>query len=181
MRRSMVHGVISPFMQEYSKQFSYVRPNVTEQIRLPETSTRHSFALPEEFHNTNVMVQIVGAGRPQAQAYTANSLALQLMENYGQLRAADTADDRPLSKAYVKVYARMDDGPVKFYKDGYTDLRGRFDYSSVSAKELDEVERFAILVISERHGAVIREADNPNNRSGSRRTARAAGSEYHTW
>ena len=25
-------------------------------------------------------------------------------------------------KAYVKVYARLKNGPVRFFKDGYTDL-----------------------------------------------------------
>ena len=29
----------------------------------------------------------------------------------------------------MKVYAQMQDGGVQFYKDGYTDLRGRFDYA----------------------------------------------------
>ena len=62
---------------------------------------------------------------------------------------------------YVKVYARMADGSVRFYKDGYTDLRGRFDYGSLSTNELDAVTKFAILVLSEEHGALVREADPP--------------------
>ena len=37
-----------------------------------------------------------------------------------------------LPKVYVKVYARLADGTVKFHKDGYTDHRGRFDYATVS-------------------------------------------------
>ena len=48
----------------------------------------------------------------------------------------------PLAKVYVKVYARMKDGTVQFYKDGYTDLRGCFDYSSLSTNELDFVDKF---------------------------------------
>ncbi len=67
----------------------------------------------------------------------------------------------PLPQCYVKVYARMTNGEVRFYKDGYTDLRGRFDYASLSTDDLDRVERFAILVLSERQGAVIREIDPP--------------------
>ena len=37
-------------------------------------------------------------------------------------------------KTYVKTYARMKDGSIRFYKDGYTDLRGRFDFGSLSSK-----------------------------------------------
>lgn len=45
---------------------------------------------------------------------------------------------------------------MKFYKDGYTDLRGRFDYFSVNAPERQAIERFAILMLSENRGAVVR-------------------------
>jgi hypothetical protein len=61
----------------------------------------------------------------------------------------------------VKAYARQQDGSVKFFKDGYTDLRGRFDYSSLSTSDLDHVDRFALLVLSDDHGAVIQEAAPP--------------------
>ena len=55
----------------------------------------------------------------------------------------------------------MNDGSVQFYKDGYTDLRGRFDYTSLNTNELDSVARFALLILSDEHGAVVREADPP--------------------
>jgi len=61
----------------------------------------------------------------------------------------------------VKVYARSDDGNVAFHKDGFTDLRGRFDYASLSTDDALRATRFAILVISPEDGAVIREADAP--------------------
>jgi hypothetical protein len=60
-----------------------------------------------------------------------------------------------------KVYARKRGGAVEFYKDGYTDLRGWFDYATLSTTELDAVERFAILVCSDRAGAAIVEAGPP--------------------
>ena len=73
----------------------------------------------------------------------------------------DTATGKPLSRVYVKAYARMKNGKVKFYKDGYTDLRGRFDYASLNTSELDEVEKFSVLVLSDTHGATVRESDPP--------------------
>jgi hypothetical protein len=50
---------------------------------------------------------------------------------------------------------------VKFFKDGYTDLRGKFDYASVSSTGLGQVERFSILIMSEEHGATVDEAEVP--------------------
>ena len=61
----------------------------------------------------------------------------------------------------MKVYARLQGGEIRFYKDGYTDLRGRFDYSSLNTDELDQVERFALLILSDTDGAAVREAAPP--------------------
>ena len=55
----------------------------------------------------------------------------------------------------------MQNGSVRFYKDGYTDLRGRFDYGSLSTGGIDQVRKFSILVMSDTHGALVREADPP--------------------
>ena len=65
-----------------------------------------------------------------------------------------------LPAAYVKVYARSA-GRVAFYKDGYTDLAGRFDYATLSTDDLDRVERFAILVVADDAGATVTEAAPP--------------------
>ena len=66
-----------------------------------------------------------------------------------------------MPKAYVKVYARMNDGSVRFYKDGYTDLRGIFEYAALSTNELDNVQTFAILILTETDGAIVRIAQPP--------------------
>jgi hypothetical protein len=62
---------------------------------------------------------------------------------------------------YVKVFARMNDGGTQFYRDGYTDMRGRFDYASSSTLDVGEVAEFAILVFSEDFGASVLSAAPP--------------------
>jgi hypothetical protein len=44
---------------------------------------------------------------------------------------------------------------------GYTDLRGRFDYASLSTNDLENVEKFSLLVYSQERGAVVKEAAPP--------------------
>jgi hypothetical protein len=151
----------NPFVQQYSGQFSTIRPNLSTTVELPEDRASIEVDLPGELENRNVLVEVTGAGRTRSQAYYANALSVQLLEEYGQIRVADQATLQALATVYVKVYARRDDGTVQFYKDGYTDLRGRFDYASLSTNELDRVERFALLILSEQQGAVVREADPP--------------------
>jgi hypothetical protein len=151
----------NPFVQQYSGQFSNIRPNLTQSLDLPAKQAATTFELPKQLHSSNVLVEITGAGQTKSRAYYANALAVQVVKNYGQIHVKHSETGKPLAKVYVKVYAQMQDGAVKFYKDGYTDLRGRFDYTSLSTNELDFVKKFSLLVLSEEHGAVVREASPP--------------------
>ena len=151
----------NPFVQQHSRQFSYILPNASETIVLPANQRTHEFAIPEKLANSNVLVEVTGEGLAKSQAYYSNALAVQTIESYGQVRVTHGKDALPLPKVYVKAYARMQDGSVRFYKDGYTDLRGRFDYTSLNTNELDAVERFSLLILSDEHGAVVREARPP--------------------
>jgi hypothetical protein len=134
------------------------------------------------------VVEVVAAGQRKAEAYHANTLKLTLAENYGRLEVRDAATGHAISKAYVKVYARLRNGTVRFFKDGYTDLRGKFDYASLNSSdspapprpmpveggssgsldtqmlkpgELDQVERLSMLVLSEQNGATVKETNPP--------------------
>ena len=117
--------------------------------------------LPDELLRRNMLVEVSAAGETRVVPYFATEMGVTLAESYGQLRVTDAAAGKPLSKVYVKVYARLADGSVKFHKDGYTDVRGRFDYAGVNTPERKAVERFAVLVLSDDRGAVIREAPPP--------------------
>ena len=107
------------------------------------------------------MVEATAGGIRQSKAYYANDLAVQVIQNYGHIRVTHEKEGTPLPKVCVKVYCSLANGQTRFYKDGYTDLRGRFDYVSLSTGELDGVQDFSILILSEDHGAVIKEANSP--------------------
>ena len=151
----------NPFVQDRGGAFSAIRPNLSKTVKLPKDRQAATIDLPAELRNNNVLVEISGGGQTRSQAHYANSLVVQVSEPYGQLTVAQAETAKPLSTVYVKVYARLADGQVKFFKDGYTDHRGRFDYASLSTNELDNVQRFSVLVLSDQFGAVVREADPP--------------------
>ncbi len=150
-----------PFVKEVSGQFAIIHPNDTADVKLPAGQGTTTVELPAKYRDQNVMVEVAAGGVVKTQAYYPHSLGVQLMETHGQMRISHLETGRPLGKVYAKVYARMKGGKVRFYKDGYTDLRGRFDYTSLNTNELDQVERFAVLIMSEENGAVIREAAPP--------------------
>jgi hypothetical protein len=151
----------NPFVQEVSGPFAFTRPNATQAVQLPANHSKLAIPLPRDLTSRNVLVEITAAGKTSSHPYYANVMDVRVLENYGQLRATESATGKPLSKVYVKVYARLADGTVKFHTDGYTDHRGRFEYTSVSTPERQPISRFAVLVLSEERGALIREAAPP--------------------
>ncbi|CAN5688056.1 hypothetical protein BH11VER1_BH11VER1_33680 [soil metagenome] len=180
----------NPFVSEDAGRFSIIKPTLTTKLELPKGKDAQEVALPAEFAKANVLVEIAGAGQRKTQAYHANTLKLNITENYGRLEVRDSGTDKALAKIYVKVYARLKNGTVRFFKDGYTDLRGRFDYASLNSSgsetpqpipmpasaapangldyqmlkpaELESVEKMSILVLSETHGASVKEVTPPH-------------------
>ncbi|MDB6175305.1 MAG: hypothetical protein JWL59_4616 [Chthoniobacteraceae bacterium] len=178
----------NPFVAQDPGRFSIIKPGRSMRLVLPEGKEMLEIPLPEDFARANVLVEIFGAGQRKTEAYHANTLRLILMENCGRLELRDQAANKPVSKAYVKVYARLRNGQTRFFKDGYSDLRGRFDYSSLNSseheappvpmarniapgapvdtqmlrpEELGQVEKLAILVVSEKNGTLTREVNPP--------------------
>jgi hypothetical protein len=177
----------SPFVSEDASRFSIIKPSKSAKQELPKGKDTLEVALPPEYAKANVLIEVVAAGQRKAQAYHANTLKLAVTENYGRLETRDATTDKPVAKAYVKVYARLRNGTVRFFKDGYTDLRGRFDYASLNGSngqvvplgapepaprngldyqmlkpaELNDVEKLAILILSDSNGATTREVNPP--------------------
>ncbi|HEY5939162.1 MAG TPA: hypothetical protein VIU61_31135, partial [Kofleriaceae bacterium] len=148
-----------PFVQSDVSRFSYIEPGHREQLADPPPE--HELPWPAALRGKNVVVEAVGAGQRKAKVHYANDLTTTLSNNVGQVRVLRASDRTGLPATYVKVYARKRGGAVAFYKDGYTDLRGWFDYATLSTTDLDHVERFAILVCSDQAGAAILEANPP--------------------
>lgn len=150
-RQPFVHGDVS--------RFSFVEPGHRDQ--LVEPPHEHRVAWPPALRGKNVVVEAVGAGQRKAKIHYANDLTTSLAHQVGQLRVQRASDRAALPATYVKVYARQRGGAVSFYKDGYTDLRGWFDYATLATDDLDRVDKFAILVSSDNAGASILEAEPP--------------------
>ena len=153
----------NPFARDQIDGFSMIRPNLSQTVKLKDDETKgtHEFSLPDQFDNKNVLVEVVAGDSSKSETWYANSMEVQVIESFGQVLLTDPQAKAPISKAYVKVFAKGANGQVEFHKDGYTDLRGRFDYVTQSNRSLDGISDYAILIISDEHGAVIREAKPP--------------------
>ncbi|MGE0707667.1 MAG: hypothetical protein AB7N76_08370 [Planctomycetota bacterium] len=150
---------LQPFGWEGSGRFAFTAPHARERLELAGEAER-LLDPPAALAGQNLVVEARAEGLREVAALYAHRLAPRVLERYAQVEVR-AADGAPLPAVYVKAYARDRDGRVQFYKDGYTDLRGRFDYGSLSTDQLDRVERFALLISSSTHGALVREVSPP--------------------
>lgn len=176
----------NPFVAEDTGEFSIIKPNKSVLQKLPGGSNKLDIPVPDEFSRSDLLVEVRGGGMTRVQPFHANNLRVNFVESYGMVEVRQAASNKPLGAVYVKVYARLHDGKVRFYKDGYTDLRGKFDYATLNSSmhepprplpesagasgldhptltpgELAEVEKLSVLVLSDTDGAEVRELTPP--------------------
>jgi len=121
--------------------------------------------LPESLQHMNLVIEINGADKQQFKTFYGNALKVVILDSYGELKVTHNETGNALSKVYVKVFSQNTNGLTEFYRDGYTDIRGKFEYAQASGESLSSVKKFAILVSSNEYGAQIREIEPPKSES----------------
>ena len=151
----------TPFVREDLATMAMVEPTRSESIELDSGDGIRQFKLDDRLARQTLLVEVVSGAARSTTLYYGGKLSAYVSQGFGQLQVSDSFTRQPVEGAYVKVYARNQDGSVSFYKDGYTDLRGRYDYVSLSTGDLASIQRFSILVIDPERGATLQEAAPP--------------------
>ncbi|MEC8474339.1 MAG: hypothetical protein VXZ38_06815 [Planctomycetota bacterium] len=151
----------APFAREDLQRMAMVRPKLSQQLQLEENAGSQEFLIDSDLQTQTLLVEVESGAARSTALYYGGGLVTYVSEAFGQLQVSQRKNQLPVAEAYVKVYAKYPDGSVRFFKDGYTDLRGRFDYASISADDAKGATKYSILVLSEEFGASLQEAGNP--------------------
>jgi hypothetical protein len=158
-----------------TEEFSYVKPchSLEKDIQVDAdgdaTDRKTKINVPEHLKLQNMVIEVTGEGKQLFRTYYATQIKVTLTEAYGELKVTEKESGKPLPRVYVKVFAQKKDGSASepmFFKDGYTDIRGKFDYAQTSGNKLKDVQKFAILVLSDALGSIIKECNPPKNQDG---------------
>ena len=150
----------NPFFMKDTELFTYVCPNAVYPLTLDPRGTQYTLELEEKWARLNIFVEVEYEGKKQFQTYFASDLICQVMQSYGQVQVTNSVG-KGVPRTYVKVFSKDQAGQTAFYKDGYTDVRGKFDYVSLTTTQLDKVESFALLVTHDTFGAAVLTAKPP--------------------
>ncbi|CAD8169655.1 unnamed protein product [Paramecium pentaurelia] len=155
----------NPFMKNVIQDFSIVLPNVclTQKLvgqEIQKNLFQEKIKIPSEISKENLFVTIKGQQKSVTCKYQPTSLFVQTMLDSGQIRVFNQ-QGQYLSKVYVKVYSKNKSDQENFHKDGYTDLRGRFDYATLSSSNVKDISQFSMLVYHEELGSIIQQVQPP--------------------
>jgi len=142
-----------PFLAGDGASLPGIRANETREVALagPETTIE----LPENFRRGNVLVAARSGTTRVLKVLDSRAIETIRQPLDRTVQVYDSTSRLPLPQCYVKVYIEGSDGVAKFHKDGYTDLRGKFDYLSHTGTGIGEIRRIAILTSHPDRGARI--------------------------
>lgn len=152
-----------PFLEKDIMNFVSVNPNYLMRFRVAKSSEfkTNVITIPVELQKDALFIQIKGKDKFEIVKAFNSHLRVHTIEDYGLLNVSDLSG-KVLQSVYVKSFSKKSDGTVKFYKDGYTDFRGSFDYASLNSDGLTNIEKFGLFVYSKDHGSVILTAKPPS-------------------
>ena len=150
----------SPFSIQQIQEFSYVKPVYQCTKVLPQKSKSFSFDINKDYENKNVLIEIDCGSLKVFQTYFSCSLKVAIIENYSELKVTN-ANGTPVPQVYIKAFAKYHSGEVKFFKDGYTDMRGKFEYGYTNTENMTNIHKLSILILSDKHGSLIKECQLP--------------------
>ena len=93
--------------------------------------------------------------------FYSSQLIVKFNEQFGELKVHLRESMVPMPRVYVKVYSEDNSGVQSFYRDGFTDIRGKFEYANSSGKSVDDIAKFSVLVSDVKHGQIIQEVGKP--------------------
>ena len=152
----------SPFISQNTDEFSYIKPLKVSVVELSKDLKSKTVAIDPEFVTKNLIIELVGGGKQVFLSYFSTDMRVIVNENFGELKVIDEkGNSQP--KVYVKVYAKHNNGEVKFFRDGYTDIRGKIEYAQSSSGKLGTIEKFSVFIMSDELGSMTKECKPPSN------------------
>jgi hypothetical protein len=146
-----------PFLSGDGASLPAIRANESREVALQGEQTE--VELPEAFRRGNVLVAAQSDKTKVLRVLDSRALDTVRQPLDRTIQVFDSVGRLPLPQTYVKVYVQGPDGEAIFHKDGYTDLRGKFDYLSHTGSDLGEIRKVAVFVSHPEKGARIESFD----------------------
>eukprot|EP01083_Nonionella_stella_P201494 737132_1 len=125
----------------------------------PNADTLNTVPFPKGFNEkSNFVLELLANNEKNtrcAKTQYNNDLYVEFNSQRGDMFVGNFSKF-PVPQAYIKVYLATQLNPNGFFlKDGYTDLRGRFNYLTTDVSLPEDAVKVAVLVVSQACGANV--------------------------
>ena len=154
-----------PFFYESALNVCTTSPNHELKFRVNRTNEFKSSLLliPEHLRKEAMIVQVLSKDKFEILEMFNSELIVFPIAEYGMVNVQSISGEA-LHSCYVKCYAKYKDGGrVAFYKDGYTDFRGYFDFASLNSDGMKNIECFSLFVSHSKCGSIVTKVNPPSN------------------
>jgi len=81
------------------EEFSLIKPNLIQKIVVPNKTLieKQLVKIPQDLIKSNLFIQLLGHDKKAHLMYYANSLNVEIIENYGQIKVC-SKENKPLPK-----------------------------------------------------------------------------------
>lgn len=134
----------NPFLDQNKVLHHAIRPNKILNVKLSGKET--TVDLPADYAQGNVIAAVESGSTQVLQTINSGKFAMTTNQSLGEIQVIEQANSKVLPQTYVKVYARLNNDSVQFYKDGYTDLRGKFNFRAHNNIDPAAVKQFSLLL-----------------------------------
>jgi hypothetical protein len=153
--------------QNARDKFNYIIPDQTLIYQLTQIGNNSSSLdeenfiivhIPKEYENKNIYIKIIAGDDENTSTDLicwSDLLKYSINEVSGEIKITDEKyKDLPMT--YIKCFYQNDNELIKFYKDGFTDFRGKFNFLSINNNyniSLENITYFYFLIISKDKGS----------------------------
>ncbi len=136
-----------PFYDKELGGYQAIEPSHKLKVPLSQTSNKTLYTLPKYLHSENLLITLPsGSTGAEKVVIDSSTINARVSAKKGILQAIQPDKNKFLPRTYVKVYAKLHSENITFFKDGYTDLRGKFRYNTSNRIKLSDIKEFAILI-----------------------------------
>ena len=152
----------NPFMKKSTVDFNYVSPSEIKTYNVEKSNKENTLniSIPESLKNKNIYIEVSGNKKKEYETYYSSLLKCSILESIGEIKIL-SPELKPLPKVYIKCFCKDKNGNIQFYKDGFTDLRGKFNYVTLNSDLINKVKKFSILIMSKEYGSLIKKCKPP--------------------
>ncbi len=129
-------------MKKSTVNFNYISLSQLKTYNICKSNKENTLniSIPESLKNKTVYIEVSDNKKKEYETYYSSLLKCSILESIDEIKIL-SPELKPLSKVYIKSFCKDKNGNIQFYKDSFTNLRGKFNYDTLNSDLINKVKK----------------------------------------